>query len=405
MKKICYLMLGLLFMACSDGSEKWSPGDDDPDDPYGGGEETVIYHQRAKEMFDLVQRYYKHGNSGLYKESFPSQSGDPEYSFLWPYDGLVSSAALLTQLGYDVGYPEMVNGFEKYWRNGANGNNIGGYGSSTDGTTGGGTRFYDDNSIVGISLVEAYEVTGNADYLQRAGRIVKFLQSGEDNVLGGALWWNEDQKNMTGEPNSNKPSCSNGYATQFLLKYYAVCGASEKAEVLAFAKRLYEWLRTNLLDPSDKCYWNDINAKGEINKTKWTYNTGVMVQNGICLYRITGEQRYLTEAVASAQGGYDFFVRTRNGVTLAYPDNDPWFNTKLLRAYIDLQPLHRGADAWIKAYQKFINNGYDNARTDEGFFYEDWTGASAKRYYSLLMQDAVIESYGALALYAGEEVN
>jgi hypothetical protein len=190
-----------------------------------------------------------------------------------------------------------------------------------------------------------------------------------------------------------------------LLKYYAVCGASEKAEVLAFAKRLYEWLRTNLLDPSDKCYWNDINAKGEINKTKWTYNTGVMVQNGICLYRITGEQRYLTEAVASAQGGYDFFVRTRNGVTLAYPDNDPWFNTKLLRAYIDLQPLHRGADAWIKAYQKFINNGYDNARTDEGFFYEDWTGASAKRYYSLLMQDAVIESYGALALYAGEEVN
>lgn len=106
MKKICYLMLGLLFMACSDGSEKWSPGDDDPDDPSGGGEETVIYHQRAKEMFDLVQRYYKHGNSGLYKESFPSQSGDPEYSFLWPYDGLVSSAALLTQLGYDVGYPE-----------------------------------------------------------------------------------------------------------------------------------------------------------------------------------------------------------------------------------------------------------------------------------------------------------
>lgn len=71
MKKICYLMLGLLFMACSDGSEKWSPGDDDPDDPSGGGEETVIYHQRAKEMFDLVQRYYKHGNSGLYKETFP----------------------------------------------------------------------------------------------------------------------------------------------------------------------------------------------------------------------------------------------------------------------------------------------------------------------------------------------
>lgn len=403
-KVIFYLMLGLLFMACDDGSEKWSPGDDDGGGPSGGGEETVENHVRAKEMFDLIQSYYKHAASGLYNESYPSQNGDPQFSFLWPYDGLVSAAALLTELGYDVNYPVLVDGFEKYWRDGANGNNVGGYGSSTDGSTGGGTRYYDDNSIVGISLVEAYEITGKAEYLQQAGRIVGFLKSGEDNLLGGALWWNEDQKNISGEPNSNKPSCANGYATQFLLKYYAVCPAAEKAEVLAFAKRLYEWLKKNLQDPSDKCYWNDVNVKGEINKTKWTYNTGVMVQNGIGLYRITGEQNYLSEAIASAQGAYDFFVKTRNGVTLAYPDSDPWFNTKLLRAYIDLQPLHKAADGWIKAYSKFINHGYENARTDVGFFYEDWTGGSAKRYYSLLMQDAVVESYGALALYAKETV-
>lgn len=396
------MMLGLFFTACDDGSEKWSPGDDDGGGGSTGGEESVVNHVRAKEMFDLVQGYYKHGTSGLYNESYPAQAGDPEYSYLWPYDGLVSGAALLTELGYEVDYPSMVDGFERYWSVGANGNTVGAYSSSTTGTTGSGTRFYDDNSIVGLSLLEAYRITQKADYLQRAARIVQFLKSGEDQVLGGALWWNEDQKNISGDPNSNKPSCANGYATQFLLKYYEVCPASEKAEILAFAKRLYEWLKTHLQDPSDKCYWNDVNAKGEINKTKWTYNTGVMVQNGICLYRATGQQSYLTEAVASAQGAYDFFVKTRNGVTLAYPDNDPWFNTKLFRAYIDLQPLHRQADNWIQAYSRFIDTGYENARTEAGFFYEDWTGGSAKRYYSLLMQDAVVESYAALALYKGE---
>lgn len=402
-KVIFFLIVGFWMMGCDDGSEKWSPNDGGGIENPDGEEQTVENHLRAKEMFDLIQAYYKKGNTGLYQESYPVQGNDPEYSYLWPYDGLVSAAVLLTRLGYEVNYTTLVEGLERYWTEGANGNSIGGYGSSTNGSTGGGTRYYDDNSIVGISLVEAYELTKNSDYLQRAGRIVDFLKSGEDGLLGGALWWNEDQKNTIGEPNSNKPSCANGYAAQFLLKYYTVCPASEKAEVLAFAKRLYLWLKENLQDPSDKCYWNDVNASGTINKTKWTYNTGVMVQNGIALYQITGEQMYLTDAVAAAQGAYDFFVKTRNGVTLTYPDSDPWFNTKLLRAYIDLEPLHKSAAGWIKAYSKFINHGYDNARTSAGFFYEDWTGANAKRYYSLLMQDAVVESYAALALYKGEK--
>lgn len=402
MKKTLSLLLGLsiiLFASCDDGSEKWEPGG--PQKPPVNPEEEVDCKERAKEIFDLIQVHYRISSNGLYKENYPQQAGDNTYSYLWPYDGVVSGAALLTELGYDVDFETMALNFDKYWREGAAGNNIPGFGSSTNGVTGGGTRFYDDNSIVGINLVDAYEITGNEAFLNRAKQVVQFLKSGEDSVLGGALWWNEEQKNITGDANSNKPSCSNGYATQFLLRYYAVCEASERADVLAFAKRLYNWLKTNLKD-EDNCYWNDKNNQGGINKTKWTYNTGVMIQNGIRLYKITGENVYLNDAISSAQGAYDFFVKTRNGVTLSYPDHDPWFNTKLLRAYIDLVPHYSTADNYIKAYIKFINNGYDEARTDTGFFYEDWTGASPKRYYSLLMQAAVVESYAALALYKGK---
>lgn len=396
MKKLLFILIAGLLVSCGDDAEKWKP--DGPQTPPPTGETEVKYNERAKEIFDKIQIHYASGTPGLYRENYPPQGAEQNYSFLWPYDGLVSGAALLTELGYNVNYESMVTNFDKYWRDGVAGNNIGGFGSSTDGNTGGGTRFYDDNSIVGISLVEAYHITGNRAFLDRAKQVVQFLKSGEDNKLGGGLWWNEEQKDLTGVADSNKPACSNGYATQFLLQYYQVCDASEKADILAFAKRQYDWIRQNLLD-TDHCYWNDINNQGIVNKYKWTYNTGVMIQNGICLYRITNEKKYLDEATASAQGAYDYFVKTRNGVTLSYPDSDPWFNTKLLRAYIDLAPYYPQADTYIKSYAKFINHGYDNARTDDGFFYEDWTGASPKRYYSLLMQVAVVESYAALAVY------
>lgn len=385
----------ILFTACDDGSEPYIPKP-----PYKPpiATDTIKSDVRAKAMFDLIVKNYRLSN-GLFKESHPTQNGDPSISYLWPYVALVSGVATLSELEYNVNYAGLSDLYEKYFRTGANGNNIGGYGSSTNGSTGGGTRFYDDNAIVGISLMEAYRITKEQRFLERASRIVPFLESGFDSFLGGALWWNEDEKNIAGNENSNKPTCSNGYAALFLLEYYKVCPQSEKAAVLSFAKTLYQWLVNNLRDPADKCYWNDKNTSGVINKTKWTYNTGVMIQNGIRLYQITGEQRYLTEAIESAQGAYDFFVKTRNNIPFTYPDHDPWFNTKLLRGYIDLQPYYKNADNYIQSYYKYINFGYDNSRNSSGFFYEDWTGVSPKRYYILLMQAAVVESYGSLALY------
>lgn len=402
MKNILFVFLVLILTSCDDGSEPYHPS--------GNGnkpvEVNVDCHKRAKEIFDLINSNYKVGGNNLYKENFPAQPGDASYSFLWPYDGLISGAATLTQLGYNVGYPDMVDAFEKYYRTGANGNTIGGYGSSTNGTTGGGTRFYDDNSIVGLSLLEAYHITKDDKYKLRAQRIVGFLKSGIDNELGGALWWNEDKKKVVGDENSNKPTCANGYATLFLLEYSLVCDASEKQDVLNVAKGLYDWLRANLYDSDSKCYWNDKNTQGQINRTIWTYNTAVMIQNGIRLYKITGEQKYLTEATTSTEGSYDYFVKIRNGIS-SYPDHDPWFNTKLLRAYIDMVPYSKNADTYIKTYYNFINNGYDKARSTNGFFREDWTGKiiNAQRDASLLIQAAVVESYGALALCRKENIN
>ena len=208
--------------------------------------------------------------------------------------------------------------------------------------------------------------------MTKAKRSVEFLQAGEDDTFGGGLWWNEDQKGQQGVGDSNKPTCANGYATLFLLEYYSVCPQEEKADVLALAKRLYAWTLTNLRDPEDGCYWNDKQADGSI--------------------------------IASSEGAYNYFVRPLNGLALAYPDHDPWFTTKLIRAFIDIEPYYKNAGNYIKTFINFLDYAYENARLSNGLFYEDWTGATPKRAEQLLMQDAALESLGMIALYKGETV-
>ncbi|MDR0667505.1 MAG: glycoside hydrolase family 76 protein [Prevotellaceae bacterium] len=368
-----------------------------PGNPPDSGATTVIYHQRAMELFDIVNRLYRIAPSdeaSLYREDLNGNA----YSYLWPFDGMASGVAALYRLGYPVAYEATIDNYEKYYRP------MSGYGSGTTGTTGRGTRYYDDNAIVGVELVDAYVQTRQQKYLDRSAVVYAFLLNGMDNIMGEALWWNEDQRNQPGVEGSNKPACANGYAAYFLLNYHAVCPQEKRTEVLAFAKKLYEWLRTTLLDPSDKTYWNDKNAAGHINQTKWTYNSGVMILNGILLYQTTGEQRYLNEAKETAVGAYNYFVKPRNGLSLAYPDHDPWFNTKLLKAYIAIAPFLPTADAYINTYMQFLNHGYEHARLSNGLFYEDWSGAAQGRYTNLLHQAAVVESYALLAQYKNETI-
>ena len=388
--------------SCTDPSkEEFIPGGE-TGGTEGGKTTEIVWHERAYDTYLAIEKLYgitSGSTAGFFNESYPKGAGDLSASFLWPYDGLMSGVALLNKLGYEVGYAAKIERYEAYYRN----LSVGGYGSQTDGRNGGGGRFYDDNSIIGLNLVEAYKQLKDSKYLDRCARIVKFLKSGEDDVLGGALWWCEGQKNKPGNGDSNKPACANGYAQWFLLSYYDICPAGEKADVLAFAKRLYAWERENLLDPSDQTYWNDRNADGSINKTKWTYNSGAMIAAGARLYHITGEKHYLDEAIATAKGAYGCFVKNRDKMGMAYPLNDPWFTVKLIRAYMELEPDFATASEYIKVFTKNLDYAWEHARSANGLFCENWSGnRNADRDKSLLMQDAALESLTAIALYNNE---
>jgi rhamnogalacturonyl hydrolase YesR len=401
MKKYLFVLFVLIILSSCSNEE---PIPDKPDKPNPPAE-TVDYAGRAKEIHDRILGAYGFtaGNyAGLLRENVPPQSGEPACSFLWSYDGWASGVTLLKKLGYDVDYVKTIDNFERYYTIGSSINpTIPAFGPGTDGTYhgGNGDRYYDDNSIVGINLVDAYKLTNNVKYLNYAKDIVAFLQSGKDNHLGGAIWWRENSKNPNAtDENSNKPTCANGYGTCFLLDYYSICPQGEKTAVLAFAKELYQWLYDNLRDPNDNTYYNAKQAQGSLQTMKWTYNSGVMIQNALRLYDITGEQKYLNHAIATGSGSHDYFVKTRNGLS-AMPDNDQWFNTKLFIAYIELAEHYSNAKNWVSEYEKYINYAYKNSRNNSGFFYEGWSNSNSGRSFWLLIQAATVESYGALALY------
>ena len=174
--------------------------------------------------------------------------------------------------------------------------------------------------------------------------------------------------------------------------------------MLSLAKDLYGWLYTNLRDPSDNVYWNSKGADGNINQTKWTYNSGAMIAAGLRLYKATGDVSYLTQAKATADGSYNYFVKSRNGIPLCYPTNDPWFTIQLIKSYIELEPEYSACKAYIDVFISNLDYAWEHGRMGNGLFYEDWTGKNINpdRDKSLLMQAAALESLATVALYKGE---
>ena len=358
-------------------------------------ETRLSYSEKAKAVYDLIQAKYKMGD--LYRENFPAQSGDNKYCYLWPYVGMLTAGNLLHQLGYDKTIHESVFvGLETFYDNR---NELPAYQAypiaemATD-------HYYDDNGIVAMELIDAYRLTGEQKFLDKAVTITEFIMSGEDSRMGGGLYWLEAvSKDCNSGQNCIKAANTSAYATFVASELYKETG---EANYLSFAERVYEWNYNTLRDPSDDLYWNDISiTTGQVNPVKWTYNAGMMIMSGVNLYEITKDKAYLDQAIATARSSFSKFTRVIND-QLFYQTNDPWFNVELMAAFIKLSDYDAKSKDYVEVFIKNADYAWEHARTDDGLFYEDWSGNNPGRYYWLLHQACLIEAYGRAALFRGE---
>jgi hypothetical protein len=147
-------------------------------------------------------------------------------------------------------------------------------------------RYYDDNEWMVLALVDASKTLNRPDVLTWAREAYGYVSSGGDDKLGGGIYWRESD-------HGSKNTCSNAPAAADAIALY---GATQEPSFLADGKRLYQWTRAHLRDPEDGLYWDSISLSGKIEKTKWTYNSGLMLRDAAELYRITKEEKYAQDA-------------------------------------------------------------------------------------------------------------
>ncbi len=159
-----------------------------------------------------------------------------------------------------------------------------------------------------------------------------------------------------------------------------------------------QWTKDNLCDPSDYVYWDNKSLNGHIAKSKYTYNSGQMIQAGVLLYKATGERQYLEDAQKTAKGVFSYFVKLRkikNREIPFYVDS-PWFNVILYRGLKALFEVDHNA-TYIKVMEEDADYAWSHDRDKNGLFSKDWTGEKQDKYKWLLDNACMVELYAELS--------
>lgn len=361
---------------------------------------------RARQTLDSLYSNYSVPGTCLLRENYPSdisnydatyltseeQSNSPRlYSYIWPYSGTVSAVIALFATTQDTIYQSLLEnkvliGLEEYYDTQRTPEAYASYIHTAPQSE----RFYDDNIWLVIDFLDIYLLTKESKYLQKAQHMWKFVESGMDDKLGGGIYWCEQKR-------KNKNTCCNAPGSVLALRLFQV---TQDSTYLDKGKHLYQWTQTQLQDSTDYLYFDNIDLDGKINKTKYAYNSGQMMQSAILLYQLTGEKQYLTDARNIAKGCYNYFFMDytpKDGGTFKLiKKGDIWFTAVMLRAFIELYQADKNK-TYLNAFIQSLDYAWDHARDDNGLFNTDFSGNTRDNKRWLLTQAAMVEMYARLA--------
>jgi Glycosyl hydrolase family 76 len=211
-------------------------------------------------------------------------------------------------------------------------------------------RYYDDNAWMVLSFTEAYQLTGDHRYFNRAKECLDFVLSGWDDVLGGGIWWHARHKG------GSKNVCANAPAAVGCLRIASYLPRQQARGFVARAEQIVAWTDQHFRDRDGLYFDSIVVSSGKINHAKLTYNTALMIRALLGLYRATGNQAYLSEARQSAFSA-DWFLDQHTG---AYRDPVKWAH---LLVEADLEMFRATGD------KHFLLRATNNA----DFEFDSWT--------------------------------
>jgi mannose/cellobiose epimerase-like protein (N-acyl-D-glucosamine 2-epimerase family) len=245
-------------------------------------------------------------------------------------------------------------------------------------------RYYDDNVWIVLALAETFEATRDSLYLDRAEATFRFVMSGEDDRLGGGIYWKENER-------TSKNTCINAPAVVAALRLYQLTG---KGDYLETAQRLYDWTRARLQDPEDGLFWDNIKLDGTIDRKKYSYNSALMIRANSLLHALTSEPRYLAEARRIARSAEGQWVDPETG---GIADGGR-FAHMLLEAFLALHQQDPDP-RWPAIVDRALVFVHDHVRDPRGHYASRWDRpqTTTLREFMLLDQASAARAYWVAA--------
>jgi hypothetical protein len=305
-------------------------------------EPADVWQQRASATYDTMQDHLYTGAAGhgLYRENTDTSTGNP-YSYLWEYREATQAALDLQGMdgvgpAYANSAAARVSGFERYHAVKPGGR--AGYESYLPAPIGtGGDVYYDDNAVVGLSLVSQFQATRDPGYLDRARGAFDVAVRGwnTDATLpcpGGSDW-------IDRADNTARAANVTGLSAQLAAHLYE---ETHESSYLRWSTQLADW-NDRCLKQSDGLYRNSIGDDGTVDPTLWTYNSGAMIATYTILFRTTEDPAYLRQAADAARASLRYWTAEDRLQQQPAVFNAFYFKDLLLLDSVQHDPAYRAA--------------------------------------------------------------
>ena len=342
----------LAFTVLAGGAANAKPPDSAPAATPSG------YRRQAEEQTDFIQAHFYDSAVNRYRPSLPMKPNELPYDFMWGNGvqfTVLAAAAKEDPAKCRKALDDFASGLSAYWDASAP---VPGYEAYCSGP-GSPDKYYDDNEWMVLGFAEAYQNTQDRKFLDMAQGTQKFVLSGWDDTLGGGIYWKLYHQ--------SKNTCSNAPAAAAALRLDQVAGDRDQG---AWGIRLRDWTQAHLQAP-DSLYWDNLHLNGDVEKTKWTYNTALMIRADVLLYQLRGTKPDLAEARRMADASLAFWTDPATG-SLQKTEDSPRFTHLLCESLLRLYDVTHDV-RYLNAVRREAAFAARYARDPSGGYWDHWT--------------------------------
>jgi predicted alpha-1,6-mannanase (GH76 family) len=279
---------------------------------------------------------------------------------------------------------------------------------------------YDDCGWWGITWVNAYDLTGNADYLNMAKNLFETMTQGWTAVDDGGVVWETPNGSADDTASDYKETIANElFLLLAALLHQRIPGDSGQGSYLDWAEREWRWFTNSGLINSEGLVSDGFHPEGQNIQTDiWTYNQGVILGGLLAMYEITKDSVYLQNAekiadaalehltVSATVGGSTVSVLSETINSTDYPDltrfkddpDTPQFKGIFMRYLYKLAQCPQVSNS--SSYKQFILNNAASIHTNDasdGQFGFLWQGREddMPTQYLFCVQSSAMEAINA----------